>query len=114
MKHAQTPPDLRPTLPHDLLAVMAALDEPADLARLMGDLLSMAEVRSLGERWAIVKALADGRSQRGVRDEVGCSVATVSRGAKQLRYGTGGFQHAFGVLSRLGLPGPRSAEDGPA
>ena len=76
--------------------------------------LGRIELRSLGERWAIVKALAEGRPQRAVRDEVGCSVATVSRGAKQLRYGTGGFEHAFGVLSRLGLPSPRGIDGGAA
>ena len=96
----------RPALPPDLLAVLAALDSPDDLARLMDDLLSLSEVRSLGERWAIVKGLAAGQSQRAVRDGVGCSVATVSRGAKQLKYGNGGFAHAFGVLTALGLPSP--------
>lgn len=95
-----------PRPPADLLAVLAALETPERLGDLLVDLLTPAEVEALGERWAIVKALADGHTQRAVRDAVGCSVTTVTRGARQLRYGTGGFRAAFDTLRTLGLPAP--------
>lgn len=97
----------RPELPPDLLRVLAHLDDTSDMARLLGDLLTPSELESLSERWAIVTLLARGDSQRTVRDKVGCSVTTVSRGNRQLRYGEGGFERAFDALVELGEPDPR-------
>lgn len=96
----------RPRLPRDLLAVLASLDDPKDLNRLLSDLFTASEIQSIRERWTIVKLLAGGESQRRVRDRVGVSVATVSRGSKQLQFGSGGFQLAFDALAALDLPHP--------
>ena len=104
----------RPRIPRDLLAVIAALDDPKDVKLLLTDLLTASELQAVGERWTIVKRLADGESQRRVRDRVGVSVATVSRGSKQLKFGAGGFQKAFDTLEELGLPHPKSEEPKPS
>ncbi len=103
---------MRPRLPDDLMAVLAALDDVEDLRMLMSDLLTPAENKALSERWAIVKGLASGLSQRDVRDEVGVSISTVSRGNRQLQYGHGGFEVAFDSLAAQGLEDPRSAGGG--
>lgn len=101
-----------PRPPADLLAVLAHTAAPERIGDLLVDLLTPAEVEAVGERWAIVKALAEGHTQRAVRDAVGCSVTTVTRGARQLRYGTGGFDAAFETLRTLDLPAPtRDGED---
>jgi Trp operon repressor len=96
-----------PALPQDLLDVIAHLHDPAQIAQLLQDLLTPAETGALAERWGIVKLLAAGNSQRAVRDEVGVSITTVSRGSRQLRYGSGGFGLAFDTLGVLGLADPR-------
>ena len=87
-----------PQLPRDLLQVFASLKSPEDVDRLLTDLLTPSEIDSLGERWALVKLLASGCSQRATRDALGVSVTTVSRGSRQLKYGQGGFALAFQVL----------------
>ncbi len=97
-----------PRPPADLLAVLAGLDDAEAIGDLFVDLLTPAEVEAVAERWAIVKALAEGHTQRAVRDAVGCSVTTVTRGARQLRYGAGGFETAFETLRALGLPAPEA------
>lgn len=96
-----------PTLPDDLLAVICATIDPDQLSQLLTDLLTPSEIEAIGERWTIVKRLASGESQRAVRDALGCSVTTVSRGSRQLQYGTGGFAKAFDTLAAIGLPDPR-------
>lgn len=96
-----------PKLPADLLEVLASMDDVTALERLLGDLLTYNEVESLQERWEIVKLLAAGHSQRTIRDALGVSVTTVSRGSKQLKYGEGGFALAFDALSALGHGDPR-------
>lgn len=100
-------PTTRPHLPDDLLQVIEALDRAA-LARLFEDLLTDAERAAIAERWAIVLHLDAGESQRKVRERVGAGLATVNRGARQLKYGAGGFALAFETLADLGLPTPRS------
>ncbi|MCO4763919.1 MAG: hypothetical protein KC502_20565 [Myxococcales bacterium] len=100
----------RPALPSDLLLALTRLGSPADVAQLLDDLLTPAEVSSLGERWEIVKRLAAGESQRTVRDALSVSITTVSRGAKQYRYGTGGFDLAFDSLAGSDYPDPRKTE----
>jgi len=99
-----------PRLPDDLLSVLAHLDS-GSLERLCEDLLTPAEIVALGERWGIVKRLAAGESQRSVRDALGVSLATISRGSRQLRYGGGGFSLAFDALGSLGLADPRSQSE---
>lgn len=89
------------SLPPDLARVFAHLDAPEAIERLLTDLLSPAELRSLRERWGIVRGLAAGKTQREVRDELGVGIATVSRGAHQLRHGTGGFALGLEALRQL-------------
>lgn len=98
-----------PRLPDDLLDVLASLEDPEAISRVLADLLTPSELEALDERWRIVKLLAAGHSQRQVRDEVGCSVTTVSRGNRQLRYGEGGFALAFDHLAALGHADPRES-----
>ena len=57
-----------PRPPRDLLAVLAGLDDADAIGDLLVDLLTPAEVDAIAERWAIVKALAEGHTQRAVRD----------------------------------------------
>ena len=103
----------RPALPDDLLVALTRLDGADAVALLLDDLLTPAEVRSVGERWQIVKRLAAGDSQRKVRDTLNVSITTVSRGANQVRYGAGGFYLAFDALVRAGYPDPRQPAASP-
>jgi len=84
-----------PRLPDDLVGALADLTEPAAVAALLEDLLTPGEIEAVGERWQIVKRLRAGATQREVAAELGVSVTTVSRGARQLKYGTGGFEVAL-------------------
>jgi uncharacterized protein YerC len=80
-----------------LLLALARLDDPHAIERALQDLLADSELRSIRERWAIVKLLREGLPQRAVRDAVGCSIATVSRGAALVR--DGGLAVLFDALS---------------
>ena len=89
-----------PTLPEDLLHVLTAATDTDVARRLLHDLLTPNELVAIGERWEIVKRLDEGKSQRTIRDEIGVSVTTVSRGNRQLKYGTGGFRAALDLLKQ--------------
>lgn len=92
---------MKPKIPHDLLRVLAQIDDVRVLADFAQDLLTPAEIETLTERWNIVKALAAGNTQRHVAESLGASITTVSRGSRQLRYGVGGFQKALDLAAKL-------------
>ena len=92
---------MRPRLPTELLGVLASIDDVPTLSKVLTDLLTEAEVDAIRERWAIVKLLDAGKSQRQVRDRLGVSVTTVNRGNRQLKYGAGGFRIALDRAAEL-------------
>ncbi len=101
----------QPQLPADLLTVLATLDNPRDMALLLSDLLTPQEVEALAERWWIAARLSRGEPQRAVAEALQVSITTVSRGARSLKYGTGGFELAFKTLADLrALPQDRRPE----
>lgn len=91
----------QPQLPVDLLAVLAALTSPRDISSLLSDLLTPQETEALTERWLIAERLSRGEPQRTVADALGVSITTVSRGARSLKYGSGGFALALATLRRM-------------
>ena len=89
-----------PRLPLTLLETLARLDGVEEIRLLLNDLLTPGEIEALTERWELMGLLLEGRSQRDVSAELGVSITTVSRGSRQLKYGTGAFQRAFEALRR--------------
>ena len=90
----------------ELAAVLARLDEPRAIERFLEDLLTPAEIQAVTERWAIVRMLAAGMTQREVALALDVSVTTVTRGNRQLQHGGGGFAHAL-TLPPTGTEPPR-------
>lgn len=94
----------QPQLPADLLTVLATLDDPRAIALLLSDLLTPQEVEALAERWWIAERLSRGEPQRAVAEALQVSITTVSRGARSLKYGAGGFDLALKTLANLHAP----------
>jgi len=94
----------------DLAAVLAKLDDPESIERFLQDLLTPAEIQALTERWAIVRMLAAGMTQREVALALDVSVTTVTRGNRQLQHGAGGFTHAITLLAITQDPASRKAQ----
>ncbi|MBX7191874.1 MAG: trp operon repressor [Sandaracinaceae bacterium] len=84
----------------DLASVLARLDDPQAIERFLEDLLTPAEIVAVTERWAIVRQLAAGKSQREVALALDVSITTVTRGNRQLQHGAGGFTHALSLLAQ--------------
>lgn len=76
----------------DLLMSAKTRDE---LGLLMKSLLTPHEYDELVMRWQIVKGLIEGKSQRDIKDELGISIATVTRGSREVKYGDGTFQKFY-------------------
>jgi TrpR-related protein YerC/YecD len=83
----------RPQPTHDLAALTADLchalltpQSPEEMSRLLTDLCTPAEIRTLAERWLVARLLdASGLSYREIHDATGVSTTTIVRVARFLR-----------------------------
>lgn len=82
-----------------LCSALLSLDSRKDMKAFLDDLLTPAETKAVAERWAVVRALRRGLPYRRVYEETGVSTATVTRVARCLKGGAGGYRR---VLERLG------------
>jgi TrpR family transcriptional regulator, trp operon repressor len=76
----------------DLYKLLSFQKTPADMKLLLDDLLTPQEKSKLAERWQIVKLLASGMTQRKIAQTLHVSISKVTRGSRQLQYGSGGFK----------------------
>ena len=84
----------------DLFHLIASIDSPAEAKMLLKDLLTPKEVESLAERWQEIQLLATGATQRDVAKKLGISISKVTRGARMLQYGSGGFAYFLKKLKK--------------
>ena len=83
-----------------LAKLAASVKNTREAGHLFNALLTPAGHLELAKRWQIVKQLIRGVSQREIRDAVSASIATVTRGSRELQYGNGTFQKFFKRLKR--------------
>jgi Trp operon repressor len=79
----------------ELARLTASIKSDKEADELLGVLLTPAEHEELAKRWQIVKELIEGVPQRTVRDKLSVSIATVTRGSRELQYGNGIFQKFY-------------------
>lgn len=83
----------------DLCEALRSLKSAGELKAFLSDLLTPAETRAVSERWGVVLRLDRGLPYRKIYEETGVSTATVTRVARCLSAGAGGYRRA---LERLG------------
>jgi TrpR family trp operon transcriptional repressor len=105
-------------LVHDNIAEMATAISHAEAPELIeGFLYSLftpAEADEIAKRWALVKALSQGRPQREIAKDLGLSLCKITRGSRELKKADSPWRK---MLSLAGyevpakLPGKRGAAD---
>ncbi len=81
-----------PEYKEELIKIFSKASGSQELLELfLKDILTPNEFETLALRWQIVKRLKKGQTQRGVVDELGLGMSTVTRGSRMLRNKTGGF-----------------------
>ena len=80
----------------ELFEIMRKIaSDKALLKEFFVDILTPAEYKEIGVRWQIVKRLAKGEPQRKIAEDLGVSIATVTRGSRELLDKQGGFQRVL-------------------
>jgi TrpR family trp operon transcriptional repressor len=78
-----------------LIKLMSAIDGSAELLEFLGAILTPAELKTMGERARIIERLLAGEKQRDIAKNIGAGLSTVSRGSRELKYGSGIFPLLF-------------------
>lgn len=79
----------------DLFDAVAALPTEKDCSDFFADLCTPAELLAMADRWSVARLLARGMPYREIYDKTGVSTATVTRVARALNYGEGGYRKAL-------------------
>jgi TrpR-related protein YerC/YecD len=74
-----------------LCVALAALKTPEEVRAFLRDLCTPTEIQAMADRWAVVEPLERAVPYREIRRLTGVSLMTISRVARFLRSGNGGY-----------------------
>lgn len=75
-----------------LMKAISLLNSREEARSFMTDLCTPAELESMADRWQVVPLLQQGVPYRTIHDETGVSVTTITRVARCLTMGSGGYE----------------------
>lgn len=84
----------------ELFEAILSLENKEECQAFFDDLCTIAEIKSLAQRWSVVKILAGGATYARAMEDTDASSATVSRIKKCLDYGSGGYQLVLKKLEK--------------
>ena len=79
----------------EVARLMTSLATTGEMEELLEALLTPGEFDELARRWQIVKMLLEGTKQREIQTKLNVSIATVTRGSREVKYGKGTFQKYY-------------------
>lgn len=78
-----------------LMRAVVELQTPEAARRFFVDLCTPQELASMAERWRVAQLVAREVPYRAISEETGVSTATITRVARAITYGSGGYQRAL-------------------
>ena len=78
-----------------LYQAILALETPEECRAFFQDLCTVAELRSMEQRFEVASLLDDGMIYNDILERTGASSATISRVNRSLNYGTGAYAQLF-------------------
>ncbi|MBN2049833.1 MAG: helix-turn-helix domain-containing protein [Spirochaetales bacterium] len=69
----------------ELSATLARVDDPSLIQAFFECLLTPSEIHEMASRWALVKLIDEGWSQRAIAQELGLSLCKITRGSRELK-----------------------------
>ncbi len=76
----------------ELFEVIMHLEDPVECARFFRDLCTLTELKAMAERWQVVQLVSEDIPYREISERTGASTATITRIARWLKYGEGGYR----------------------
>ena len=89
----------------ELCRVLAVTKDSELLESFFICLLTPAETADIASRWALVKDLRDGKTQREIAKDLGVSLCKITRGSRELKKTDSAFLRILEVLDNLNTEG---------
>jgi TrpR-related protein YerC/YecD len=83
----------------ELFKAISGLESRDEVKQFFTDLCTPAELMAMADRWKAARLLRDGLSYREIYEKSGVSTATVTRVARCLTLGAGGYRLALERLA---------------
>jgi len=80
---------------NQLCQALAKLGSAEDITMFLEDLCTPAEVQAMADRWHVAQLLQEGIPYRKINELSGVSTATITRVARCIAYGAGGYKAAL-------------------
>lgn len=74
-----------------LMHALSLLKNQDEALAFFTDLCTPAELEAMADRWEVVPLLRQGIPYRSIHEQTGVSVTTITRVARSLSFGTGGY-----------------------
>jgi TrpR-related protein YerC/YecD len=78
--------------PNNLFDAVTKIETKAEAQKFLGDLCTPAEIEAFADRWRVAQMINEGIPYRKITEETGVSSATVTRVARFLNQGYGGYK----------------------
>ncbi|NCO65460.1 MAG: hypothetical protein COW32_10375 [Candidatus Aquicultor secundus] len=76
----------------DLFDTILKIENREEAYKFFEDLCTIAEIKSMAQRWAVARKLDAGETYIDIATETGASTATISRVKRYLEYGADGYR----------------------
>jgi TrpR-related protein YerC/YecD len=76
---------------HHLMRAISLLKNQSEALSFFTDLCTPAELEAIADRWEVVPLLRQGSPYRTIHEQTGVSVTTITRVARCLSLGSGGY-----------------------
>lgn len=76
---------------NNLMDAFCALTDRKEALAFLSDLCTPAELEAMADRWEVVPLLRQGLPYRSIHEQTGVSVTTITRVARSLSMGSGGY-----------------------
>lgn len=76
---------------HALMEAFALISSVEESQRFFNDLCTPAELEAMADRWQVVPLLQEKIPYRTIHEQTGVSVATITRIARCIQFGSGGY-----------------------
>ncbi len=80
----------------DLCKTLASCKTEAEVADFLRDVGTLTELKAWSERFQVAKQVQEGKTYRQITEDTGASTTTVTRVARFLQSGEGGYRKALG------------------
>lgn len=84
---------------YKLAKALISIKDKKLMSNFLQDLLTPQEIKTLSERIDIFSMLLKNVPQRQIAEHLECGIATVTRGSRELSYGTGAAKKVFSKLN---------------